>query len=138
MKVYLIGHIPKNDDHDWRKDLIQEWAMSVTDSDIEFLVPENTSNDHLYEMRHEITSTRDMMYLNTCDVAIAYLNLDAGKFLGGSWELGYLFAIRKPVILWNHHPNMPRTKFLEHHASVVVYDMAQVLETLKYMEKHIC
>lgn len=135
LKIYLAGHIPKDNATDWRHDIID----NLRDTSIEFLVPEDIDSDNMSVMahnRHALIAAKDKYYLNNCDLCVAYLNLEIGHFLGASFEMGYLHSRGVPIILYNKHHDMGRTKFLEMNSDVVVYSFAELLIALKYMLKN--
>jgi nucleoside 2-deoxyribosyltransferase len=136
LKVYVAGHMPKQDEVDWRyffTDYVNEYLRDKK-IQIEFLMPEDsTVPETVKHVKHDVVATRDLYYLKTCDVAVVNLDLKMGQCLGAMWEFGYLRAHDKPVILINHHPELHKTKFLEHNASVVVRDMMEACEILNYM-----
>lgn len=132
IKVYLAGHMPKENEVDWRDEIIQRLSDNPS---IYFLVPEDSKLTPLENLsiRHDATATRDEMFLNKCDVAVVNLDLELGSCLGAMWEFGYLYSKQIPIILWNHHPGMSRTHFLEHKASVVVKTIGELTHLLSYL-----
>jgi nucleoside 2-deoxyribosyltransferase len=129
MRVYLAGHMPKPGENDWRNDIIHR----LCNYDIDFLVPMTTANTTLEKVKHDLTATKDEMYLNQCDVAVVNLDLKLGKCLGAMWEFGYLYSRHIPIILYNHHNDMGRTEFLKHKASATVTTFNELIEALIYM-----
>jgi nucleoside 2-deoxyribosyltransferase len=71
----------------------------------------------------EINATRDKIQMNSCDLAVVYLNLKIGRCLGAMVELGYLTAHHKPIILINESKEISATKFVEHNSDIVVYNL---------------
>ena len=128
MKVYLAGHMPKIGELDWRDEI----ATKLANYSIDFLIPRDVYNSTLKNVKHDATAAKDEMYLNICDVAVINLDLEKGKCLGASWEFGYLYSRHIPVILWNHHKDMSRTKFLEHKAAVTVTTFDELIDLLIY------
>jgi nucleoside 2-deoxyribosyltransferase len=141
MKVYLAGHMPKRKEADWRDELIRivhSILVEVSGPDVEFLTPRDVdlrSFPRLTHVRHEATSTKDHMFLNVCDVFLVYLNLNMGHCLGSMYEMGYAKALHIPIILINSHPEMPRTKFLEHNSDIVTVNVKEAAEVIAYMAR---
>jgi nucleoside 2-deoxyribosyltransferase len=145
MKVYLAGHVAKNGERDWRdtityNKMIEKFnnsALIHQNDRIIFLKPQDTIEGmdifELKQVKGEILASQDHHYMNICDVAVVYLDLNLGYCLGAMWEFGYLKQRGKPVILVNKHPKMGRTKFLEHNADVVVHDLEQIAPVLFHM-----
>jgi nucleoside 2-deoxyribosyltransferase len=131
-KLYLGGHMPKSYDiaKDWRKPIEHRYFGM---GKYILLSPTEFDNNVHNEKHTNALAARDEILLNACDLAVINLDLDVGKCLGVMWEFGYLRAHNKPVILWNHHKGMPRTKFLEHKSSVVVYTIDELFTVLDYM-----
>jgi nucleoside 2-deoxyribosyltransferase len=142
MKVYLSGHVPKNQDEwDWRKDFldISKRMLNSYSDRIEYLYPlspyqyfsrEIAANKEKLE---EYNYFRDTYFLNVCDIAVIAVDLSVGKLLGTCFELGYLSAKQKPTILINRliGKDKDRGKFLEHQATIVVSSFEQAVEFIK-------
>jgi nucleoside 2-deoxyribosyltransferase len=71
----------------------------------------------------EVNATRDKYLMNMSHFAVCYINLHLGKGLGGAFEIGYLKAHHKPIILINESRDVAGTRFLEHNADIVCHDL---------------
>lgn len=144
MKCYMSGHMAKGTEEDWRDYIInrieKEYNNSVRvlskDYTIKFLVPrdKDLKDKNLSdEVKHNALATGDRYQMNICDVAVVNLDLKLGSCLGTMLEMGILVNMAKPIILINNQPDLPKTKFVEHNASVVVYNMDDVVDILIHM-----
>jgi nucleoside 2-deoxyribosyltransferase len=133
MKCYLAGHMTRPGESDWRRYIISR--INEKENNIIFLIPIDHDLKDLPDItRNSALATGDKMFLNQCDCAILNLDLKLGSCLGAVWEFGYLCRRNIPVILINHQPDLGKTKFLEHNASVVVYNANDAVDILRHME----
>jgi len=141
MKVYMAGHMRKINeapDTHWRE---------IFDLYFQKLVSDHYKHKKVYPLPPirflhpldvtilEVNAARDQIQMNQCDISVCYLNLKIGRCLGMCYEIGYLKAHDKPIILINESTDISATKFIEHNCDIVVHsleDGAKVLyETVK-------
>jgi nucleoside 2-deoxyribosyltransferase len=139
IKIYLSGHIPKKGDGPearWRAILIGKFNKYVKahykDTKVYPLPPIDWIHP-LSNAPDNINAARDRMLMNSCDIAVVYLNLDIGKCLGTMWEMGYLNNLGVPVLLIEHTYNA----FIHHNADVTVKDLDEAAQSLYLIVKDI-
>jgi nucleoside 2-deoxyribosyltransferase len=141
MKVYLSGHMKKpGETVDWRDYFIGHFNEIVKQHykkkkvyplpSVQFVTP-------LAKAIPEVNATRDMMLMNISDIAVAYLNLNMGRCLGAMFEIGYMKAHNKPVVLVNVSSDVLATKFIEMNSNIVAYDLKTGAEYLFMILKDI-
>jgi nucleoside 2-deoxyribosyltransferase len=144
MRIYLSGHTRKageGPDSHWRDILTMYFEKHAEQHYKAKKVYPLPSIRFTYPLEKntklEINAARDKMLMNSCDIAVCYLNLNLGRCLGGMFELGYLKAIGKPILLINESSEIASTKFIEHNASVVSHSLDEASNILYNMLKDI-
>lgn len=129
MKIYMSGHIRKPNESPetyWREIFTMYFDKLAKEHykhkkvyplpTVRFLHPLDNSSS-------ELNAARDKHLMNICDMAVVYLNLNIGRCLGAMFEVGYLVAHNKPILLINESYAIPATHFIEHNSDVVFHSL---------------
>lgn len=136
LKVYLSGTLK----HPWRKKLqaevVEEIGVSQMSSPLVMIHPRlpgsssGMNRTHPDHARPEIFMPANIAGLKRADILFAYLRKGASG-IGTAWELGFAYALGKPIILCNTSGNA-KFDFLQYPCTSRVSDWNTAVRALAF------
>lgn len=107
-RIYLAAPIHQPQDFEANRALItelREWGFDVWSPQEAGIASEVALREKrdLAEVRREFLH-KDLAAMKTCDICLAYVGRDREPSQGMLWELGYMTACNKLVIIYNPLP----------------------------------